>query len=153
MACDYRVAAAGSRFGQPEVRLGIMPGFGGCKRLEKTVGSSRAKELVFSGRIVDAVVAERIGLVDEVTDDGAVMNRALAVSAAFNENSLFAIQQAKRMFQAKNSADYAPYGDAEYSLFSQCFSHPDQREGMEAFLLKCAPHFQNHTAHSAEKAL
>lgn len=144
MACDYRIAARRAKFGQPEVKLGIMPGFGGCKRLVKIVGASKAKELIFSGRVIDAITAEQIGLADEVVDDDSLMNRVLELSASICSNSLFAVQQAKRMFSAKSMAEYHLCSTEEVFLFSRCFEHDDQSEGMNAFLCKRIPQFQNH---------
>lgn len=146
LACDCRIASARAVFGQPEVRLGIIPGFGGCKRLDRIVGASRAREMVFSGQTLGAAAAKEIGLVDEVTAPDELMRRAHELTAAFNQNSLHAIQQAKRIFQARRRAEYQAYEAVEYVCFADCFAHPDQHAGMTAFLQKRSPEFKKPAA-------
>ncbi len=100
MACDVRVASASSRFGFPEVTLGIFPGAGGTWRLPRLVGIGRAKELVLTGRLFDAVEAERIGLVEHVVPDGEALPRALALARTIAANGALAVRVAKLALNA-----------------------------------------------------
>ncbi|HHT85428.1 MAG: enoyl-CoA hydratase-related protein [Bacillota bacterium] len=140
MACDIRIAASNARFGQPEVGLGIIPGFGGTQRLARIVGMANALDLVLTGRMIDAQEAWRIGLVHKVVDQGKALEESLNYAKTVMKNSPFAVAQAKK----------AIYGDPrrysgmalEVDLFSKCFDHPDQKEGMKAFLEKRQAGFQ-----------
>jgi len=97
MACDLRVAGQGAKLGQPEVGLGIIPGAGGCYRLPRLVGLGRARELIFTGRILDAAEALEIGLVNRVLPDDEVLDGALALAAEIGKNSTLAVRMAKTL--------------------------------------------------------
>ncbi|MBM4366633.1 MAG: enoyl-CoA hydratase/isomerase family protein [Deltaproteobacteria bacterium] len=139
MACDIILAAPGAQFGQPEVKLGVIPGFGGTQRLVRRVGSQRARELCFTGRVVKADEAVAIGLALKVCDD--VVAEALAMAEAIAKNGPVAVRLCKR---AILDGDGLPLGAAlvaERQLFGLCFATADQREGMAAFLEKRKPNF------------
>ena len=100
MACDLRVAGQGARLGQPEVGLGIIPGAGGCYRLPRLVGIGRARELIFTGRLIDAQEALEIGLVNRVVADDAVLDAAQELAGAIAKNSTLAVRMAKVVLNA-----------------------------------------------------
>ena len=134
MACDLRVAGEGARFGQPEVSLGIIPAAGGTWRLPRLVGMGKAKELVFAAAIIDATEAERIGLVNVVTADDLVLDRARTMALAIAANSRLAVQLAKRvMNHGRESGRDAGIG---LEAFAQAILYDDdeKKRRMTAFL-------------------
>ena len=141
MACDLRIASERARFGQPEVGLGIIPGFSGTVRLTRLVGTAYAKELIYTGRTIDAQTAFRMGLVNAVVPPEQLMDEALQWARRIMANGRTAVAYAKRCIQA--SVDL-PIDEAiafENKYFSQCFLTDDQKEGMSAFLEKRKPKF------------
>ena len=141
MACDLRIASERARFGQPEVGLGIIPGFSGTVRLTRLVGPAYAKELIYTGKTIDAQTACRIGLVNAVVQPEQLMEEALQWARRIMANGRTAVAYAKQCIQA--SADL-PIDEAiafENNCFSQCFLTADQKEGMSAFLEKRKPKF------------
>jgi enoyl-CoA hydratase len=141
MACDLRIAAETARFGQPEVKLGIIPGFAGTQRLARLVGKGRAKELVFSGEMIDAREAWRIGLVNRVVPADRLMSEARAVAAKMVDKSASAIRLAKEAIENGLEMDFARAARYEADLFALCFATADAREGLKAFVEKRPPHF------------
>lgn len=144
MACDFIYASDQAKFGQPEVKLGIIPGFGGTQRLARRVGIAKAKALCMTGDMIDAAEALRIGLADEVWPAAELMTRAKDVAARIAANGPLAVAEVKRLVQLGQSAalDYALA--LEQQSFGLLFSTDDQREGMSAFLAKPrrAPQFK-----------
>jgi enoyl-CoA hydratase len=134
MACDIVLASPKAVFGQPEVKLGVIPGFGGTQRLVRRVGSMRARELMYTGRTVKAEEAVRIGLALQVTE-GDVVEAAVAMATTIAAHGPVAVRFCKR---AVLDSDPAQRGGLalERSLFGLCFATADQREGMGAFLEK-----------------
>ena len=141
IACDVRIAAGNARFGQPEVGLGIIPGFGGTQRLARVVGMANALDLILSGRMIDAQAALRIGLVHKVIDEGKALEEALNYAKTVVKNSPFAVAQAKKAVYGLDP-DLDKGMELEADLFAKCFQHPDQKEGMTAFLEKRKAAFQ-----------
>jgi len=142
MACDIIVAAEGARFGQPEIKLGIIPGAGGTQRLPRAVGKAKAMDLILTGRMMDAQEAERAGLVSRVLPADKVLEEALAMAAAIASYSLPSVLMAK---EAINRAYEMPLSEGmlhERRLFHALFATQDQKEGMAAFLEKRPPKFQ-----------
>ena len=136
MACDIRICSSNARFGQPEVGLGIIPGFSGTVRMARLVGMGIAKELIFSGRTMKADEALRIGLVNAVYEREELLDKALELAQMILKNAPLAIQAAK---QSINEGYDLPVDDAialENKLFGSCFATADQKEGMAAFLEK-----------------
>lgn len=136
MACDIRICSENARFGQPEVGLGIIPGFSGTYRLAKLVGMGMAKQLIFSGKAIKADEALRIGLVNAVYEPEWLMAEAVKLAHTIVRNAPLAIAAAKRCINAEYdlSADEAiAYENKE---FGSCFATQDQKHGMKAFLDK-----------------
>lgn len=135
MACDIVIAGPKARFGQPEVKLGVIPGFGGTQRLVRRVGLSAALDLCLTGRMVDAAEALRMGLVSRVVE-GDVLEAALKVAEEIRGLGPVAVRLCKRAIHENADADLHAAQGAERTLFGLCFSTADQREGMAAFLEK-----------------
>lgn len=136
MACDIRIAAENARFGQPEVNLGVIPGFGGTLRLARLVGKGRAKELIFTGDMVDANEAYRIGLANKVVAAADLLGTAQAMAAKIAGKGPLAVRFAKQSVDSGLEMDLARAGRCEAGLFGLCFATADQKEGMQAFLDK-----------------
>ena len=144
MACDIRVASEKAKFGQPEVGLGITPGFSGTQRLPRRVGVAKAKELIFSGRMIKADEAKEIGLVDAVYAPEALMDGALEMAKSFTKNAPIAVKYAKACIDRGMQMDIDGGIAVENELFAMCFATADQKEGMSAFVEKRKEkHFQN----------
>jgi enoyl-CoA hydratase/carnithine racemase len=133
LACDFRFAADNAKMGQPEILLGIIPGAGGTQRLPRLVGLSKAKELVFSGRMVDMVEAERIGLVDAVHPADDVLERALEVAARYAAGP-YAMRLAKQAIEEGTELPLDQALERERSLFAACFATEDARTGIASFI-------------------
>lgn len=143
MMCDVIIAADDARFGQPEIKLGIIPGAGGTQRLPRAVGKAKAMDLVLSGRLMDAQEAERAGLVSRVVPAAALLDEALATA---NQMAAFPLQALTMAKECVNRAYEAPLSEGllfERRGFHSLFATHDQKEGMAAFLEKRAPKFEN----------
>lgn len=141
MACDMILAADTARFGQPEIKLGIIPGAGGTQRLPRAVGKSKAMDLALTGRMMDAAEAERAGLVSRVVPAAELHAEASKAAQAMCGYSLLALMATK---ESINRAYESPLAEGllfERRLFHALFSSADQKEGMGAFLEKRAPNF------------
>jgi enoyl-CoA hydratase len=146
MACDFILAAENAIFGQPEVGLGIIPGFGGTVRLAKLVGLARAKELIFSGRKVNAEEARMMGLVARVFPQEGFLEKALESAAQISKNSASAVSRSKQLLnEFSESVGLNSKLDAEAHAFGRLFGTFDQKEGMGAFSEKRKPAFQGLT--------
>ncbi|MDD6104388.1 MAG: enoyl-CoA hydratase-related protein [Bacteroidales bacterium] len=141
MACDIRIASDKARFGQPEVKLGIIPGFSGTYRLAKLVGQGYAKEMIYSGRMINAEEALRIGLVNHVVPAGELMEYVLNLSRDIRANAPIAVSKAKSCINCNYDMSRGDAISMENIRFGECFDTEDQKEGMEAFLAKRVPHF------------
>ncbi len=142
LACDWVYAAERVRFGQPEVKLGLMPGFGGTSRLVRRVGVAWAKELVLGGDPVDAETALRIGLVNRIYPSDELLPAALAAGAAIAERGPLAVAAAKRVIQAGQGADVRVAHILEQAAFGGVAASTDAAEGLAAFLEKRDPNFE-----------
>jgi enoyl-CoA hydratase len=142
MACAIRVAAESAKFGQPEVKLGVIPGYGGTQRLPRLVGKGRALKLILSGDIIDAAEAYRIGLVDELVPDTHVIERAETVLKKIIANAPISVKYALEAVNKGLETSVAEGLLIEASLFAVCASTDDKKEGTSAFLEKRAPKFQ-----------
>ena len=136
MACDIRLAAEGAKFGQPEVTLGIIPGFGGTQRLPRLVGQGRALWLLLSGQMIDAAEAYRIGLVTEVLPPDALEQRGREVADKLASLAPLALGMIKRAVHDGAELDLEKAMVIESALFGLCFATEDRRAGMDAFLGK-----------------
>jgi enoyl-CoA hydratase len=141
LACDVRFAANEAKFGQPEIGLGITPGFGGTQRLPRAVGLGWAKFLVLTGKPIRAEEAYRIGLVQGVCPREELMDRVMKVADSFASRSLLTLNACKRAVQASCEAELTTGLEIETGLFAECFATHDQKEGMGAFLEKRTPEF------------
>jgi len=143
MMCDIVIAADSAKFGQPEIKLGILPGAGGTQRLPRAVGKAKAMDLCLTGRTMDAAEAERAGLVARVVPAERLFEEALAVAEAIAAQSLPAVMMVK---EAVNRAFETPLAEGlrfERRLFHAAFALADKREGMSAFLAKRKPVFRH----------
>jgi len=141
MMCDIVIAADSARFGQPEIKLGIIPGAGGTQRLPRAVGKAKAMDLVLTARLMDAQEAERAGLVSRVVPAASLLEEALAAAKAIAEFSLPAVMMAKEAVQRAYEAPLAEGLLFERRLFHSLFASADQKEGMNAFIEKRTPRF------------
>ncbi len=141
MACDIRIASDNAKFGQPEVGLGIIPGFSGTYRLAKLVGQGFAKEMIYTGRAIRADEALRVGLVNAVYAQGELMGRAMEMAQRIVANAPIAISFAKKCINESYDLGADEAIELENEKFGQCFNTADQKEGMDAFLKKRKPAF------------
>jgi enoyl-CoA hydratase len=139
VACDLRYAGSGAKLGQPEVNLGIIPGWGGTQRLARLCGLGVAKELIFTGRIVDAEESLRIGLVNAVHDP--VLDKAREVAGLLAGKSPLALRLMKELVNRALGGDHAANLEAEGETFGELFSGEDAKEGLTAFVEKREPRF------------
>jgi enoyl-CoA hydratase len=143
MQCDVVIAADNAKFGQPEIKLGVIPGIGGTQRLTHAVGKAKAMDLILTGRMMDATEAERAGLVSRVVPAASLMDEAMKVAETIAAMSLPSVLAAK---EAVNRAFETPLAEGirfERRVFHALFSTHDQKEGMTAFVEKRAPKFEN----------
>ena len=138
LSCDFIYASDTAKFGQPEVKLGVIPGFGGTQRLARRVGVAKAKELCMTGDTVNAQEALRIGLADAVVPAAELMAKVTAVAQRIAENGPHAVAEVKRLIHEGQSLSLEAGLSAEQAAFAGCFATADQKEGMAAFLSK--PH-------------
>jgi len=141
LACDFIVAAEHARFGQPEVKLGIMPGAGGTQRLPRRIGIGRGKELLFTGRIVKAAEALEWGLANHVVPAANLMDKALELARLIAANGPLAVQQAKKSVDRGYELSMAEALDFEIQAYNLCVPTEDRHEGVNAFNEKRPPVF------------
>ena len=137
LACDLRFAGDWAKIGQPEIGLGIIPGFGGTRRLTRLVGRGRALEMILGGDRIDAATALKIGLVERVYPPEELMPKTMEFARRLAGYSLLALQAAKTVIVGAED----PGLEKEQQLFAQLFAGPDQKEGMAAFLERRPPRF------------
>lgn len=141
MSCDIRIAAENAKFGQPEVLLGVIPGFAGTQRLPRLVGKGRAKELLFTGKQIDAAEACRIGLVNSIVPLDQLIDTATAMAALIMERGPVAVKLCKAAVNEGLDMDFESGQAYEREVFGLCFATDDQKEGMRAFVEKRKPAF------------
>jgi enoyl-CoA hydratase len=140
MACDIILAGPKAKFGQPEVNLGVIPGFGGTQRLVRRAGLAVAMDLCLTGRFIGAEEAVRVGLASRAVD-GDVLEEAIGVAKTIAAKGPFAVRMVRRALYENADADLATGLAAERSLFAMCFATEDQSEGMRAFVEKRKPNY------------
>ncbi|MBN1842293.1 MAG: enoyl-CoA hydratase/isomerase family protein [Deltaproteobacteria bacterium] len=141
MACDFICASEKAKLGQPEINLGLIPGFGGTQRLARLVGKGRAKELCMTGRIITAQEAFAMGLVTRVFPAETLMEETLKIAKAIAEKGLVSLRAVKHVIDNGFDVDLKNGCALEADAFSICFASPDQKEGTTAFLEKRTPKF------------
>ncbi len=143
LACDFIVAADHARFGQPEVKLGIMPGAGGTQRLPRRIGIGRGKELLFTGRLIDANEAAEWGLVNHVVPAEQLMEKTMELARMIANNGPIAVRQAKKSVDRGIELPLAEALDFEIQAYNICVPSEDRHEGVNAFNEKRPPEFKN----------
>ena len=141
LACDMRIAARSAEFGQPGIRLGLIPGGGGTQRLPRLIGFGRAMRYILTGEMIDAEEAERIGLVDLVVDDAELQERTRAIAQQLASASPIALKLAKDAVRATLEMPLGAGLRYERELFVSAFASEDRAEGVKAFLEKRTPEF------------
>jgi len=139
MACDIRIASDKAKLGQPEVNLGVIPGFAGTQRLARMVGTAKAKELIFTADMIDAQTALAIGLVNQVVPVENLMSAVMEMAKKIASKGPAAIKLAKRVISRGIETDFATGSSFEVDAFGECFASGEAKEGMSAFLEKRAP--------------
>jgi enoyl-CoA hydratase len=143
MACDFRIASYNARFGQPEVGLGVIPGFGGTQRLPRLIGTGMSKQLLYTGDVIDAKEALRIGLVNQVVSAQDLMSTVKDIAGRISNKGQLAVGYCKTAVDNGIQTDIDRAISIEANLFSLCCATFDQKEGMKAFLEKRKPAFEN----------
>jgi len=142
MACDIRIAAENAMFGQPEIKIGVIPGAGGTQRLPRLVGVGRAKEMLYTGDPIDAQEAYRIGLVNKVVAVEALMEEARKMASKFLKQPAYTLRITKIVVNDGINMDLRTANAYEARCFEQLFATVDQQEGMKAFIEKRKPEFK-----------
>lgn len=144
LSCDIRIASENAKFGQPEVTLGITPGFGGTQRLSRVVGMGKAKEIIFTGATIDSTEALNIGLVNKVVPKDKLMEEAMSMAKKIAGNAPIAVNLSKTAINRGLQCDMDTAISLESELFGQCFTTEDQKDAMTAFVEKRkVEHFNN----------
>ena len=143
LLCDFIIAADTAKFGQPEIKLGVIPGIGGSQRLTRAVGKAKAMEMILTGRTIDAVEAERAGLVARVVPAADLLDDAMATAGTIAAMSLPIAMMAKEVVNAAFETQLAAGIQFERRVFHSTFATEDQKEGMLAFIEKRDPRFSN----------
>ncbi len=142
LACDLIYASTKAKFGQPEVNLGIMPGFGGTQRLCRRVGLAKGRELIYTGEMIDAAEAKRIGLVNEVYEADGFMDKVMARANLIASKGPVAVAMSKRAIYRGYDLSLEAALELEKQIFAGLFGTRDQKEGMKAFVEKRKPEFK-----------
>jgi enoyl-CoA hydratase len=141
--CDLRIASEKAQFGQQEINVGVVPGGGAIPRLTHLVGMARAKEIVFTGDVIDAQSAFQMGLVNKVVPPDKLMEEAKALARKLLSKSSVTLSYAKKAFNTGAELDLPAALDLDECYFARCFSTEDQKEGMKAFTERRKPEFKN----------
>lgn len=142
LACDFIYASEKAIFGQPEVKLGIIPGFGGTQRLARRIGSAKAKELIFSGESINAQEALKLGLVNRVFPPDKLIEETFQIAKKIASNGMYAVKKAKYLINKGSDMGLLSSLILESNLFAVLFDTFDQKEGMNAFVEKRKPEFK-----------
>lgn len=144
MACDLRVASTNAKFGQPEIKLGNIPGWGGTQRLPRLIGKTKAKELIFTGKFITAEEAEKLGLVNKVVPPDELLNAAKELARAVAAMAPVAVRMAKAAIDQGTETALEVGLNLEAQGVAMCLTTADQKEGVRAFFEKRTPVFRGH---------
>jgi len=142
LACDFIYASENAMFGQPEINLGIIPGFGGTQRLPRLVGKNRAKEMIFAGKMINADEAYAIGLVNKICPQQQFMDQVIKTAQTMAAKGKVTLRAAKQAINSGMNVDLATGCSIETDAFALCMDSPDAKEGTSAFLEKRQPDFK-----------
>jgi enoyl-CoA hydratase len=142
LACDFIYASENATFGLPEITLGLIPGFGGTQRLPRLIGKNKAKELIFTGRMVPAVEAEKIGIVNKVCPADSLMEEVLKTAIVIASKGRVSLRAAKEAINSGMDVDLTSACNIEMDAFALCMASEDAKEGTAAFLEKRKPVFK-----------
>ena len=142
LACDFIYASENAMFGLPEITLGIIPGFGGTQRLPRLIGSNRAKEMIFTGKLIPAAEAEKIGMVNRILPQESLMEETLKTARAIANKGKVSVRAAKQAVNNGLNVDLATGCQIEVDAFAICMASEDGKEGTRAFIEKRKPHFK-----------
>ena len=142
LACDFIYASTNAMFGLPEISLGLIPGFGGTQRLPRLIGRNRAKEMIFTGKMISAEEAEKIGLVNRVCAPETLLNEVLKTARTIADKGKVSLRAAKEAINAGVDSDLVTGCRIEIDAFALCMASEDAREGTRAFLEKRPPQFK-----------
>ncbi|UCF90094.1 MAG: enoyl-CoA hydratase/isomerase family protein, partial [Desulfobacterales bacterium] len=142
LACDFIYATENAKFGQPEINLGLIPGFGGTQRLPRLIGMNRAKEFIFTGKMISAAEADRIGLVNKFVAPEALMDEVMKIARDIASKGRVSVRAAKETINSGMNVDLASGCRIEIDAFALCMASPDAQEGTAAFLEKRKPEFK-----------
>ena len=142
IACDFIYASENAKFGQPEINLGVIPGFGGTQRLPRLIGINMAKELIFTGKMIGAEEARRLGLVNQVVAPDTLMDEVIKTAGVIATKGKVSLRAAKQAINRGMDVDLASGCGIEIDSFSVCYASPDAKEGTSAFLEKRQPEFK-----------
>lgn len=143
LACDLRIASENARFGQQEINFGIIPGGGAIQRLSRLVGMTKAKEIVYTGDVIDAKTALEIGFINRVVPHDKLMDEVRSLAQKLLGKSSIALAYAKKAFNTGSDMSLSAAMDLDECFFARCFSSEDQKEGMQAFIEHRKPEFKN----------
>ncbi len=142
IACDFIYASENAMFGLPEINLGIIPGFGGTQRLPRLIGKNRAKEMIFTGKMIPAAEAQAMGLVNKVCAQDQLMDEVLNVAKIIVSKGKVSLRAAKQAINTGMDVDLKTGCRIEIDAFAICLASPDAKEGTQAFLEKRAADFK-----------
>lgn len=142
IACDFIYASENAKFGQPEINLGVIPGFGGTQRLPRLIGTAMAKELIFTGNMISAEKALQLGLVNKVVPQDNLMEIVLKTAGIIATKGKVSLREAKQSINKGMNVDLANGCGIEIDAFSLCYASPDAKEGTSAFLEKRKAEFK-----------
>ena len=142
IACDFIYASENAKFGQPEINLGVIPGFGGTQRLPRLIGTNMAKELIFTGKMISAEEALQLGLANKIVAAEDLMNEVLKTAGVIASKGKVSLREAKQAINNGMNMDLASACSVEIDAFSLCYASPDAKEGTSAFLEKRKAEFK-----------
>ena len=142
IACDFIYASENAKFGQPEINLGVIPGFGGTQRLPRLIGTGMAKELIFTGKMISAEEALQLGLVNKVVPQDKLMEEVMKIAGIIASKGKVSLREAKQAVNKGMNVDLATGCSIEIDAFALCYASPDAKEGTSAFLEKRKAEFK-----------